>query len=117
MIDRLLDEDIPGPDEYESDKDLTQESLDRWHVGAYSPSLNERVEWIWVGAGWPSGRFTRDKRRAEQLSNEFVAIANTDPQSPTKDWEQCVWPGPAIAEQLAKEQADRLAYKPVEPLL
>jgi hypothetical protein len=116
MIDRPLDTDIPGPDEWESDKDLTQESLDRWHVGAYSPSLGDRIEWIYCGAGWPNGRFTRDKRRAEQLSTEFVAIANSDPQSPTQDWQQCIWPGPVIAERLAEEQQARDAYKPVEPL-
>jgi hypothetical protein len=116
MIDRPLDEDLPGPDEWASDKDLTQESLDRWHVGAYSPSLDHRIEWIYVGLGWPSGRFTRDKRRAEQLSTEFVAMANSDPQSPVKDWQQCIWPGPIIAERLLEEQQARDAYKPVEPL-
>jgi hypothetical protein len=116
-IDRLLDEDIPGPTVYESDKDLTQESLDRWHVGAYSATRNHTMEWIYVDSEWPAGRFTRSQKRAEELASEFAKLANSESErSGATDWTAKIWPGAVIAEQLLEEQQARDAYKPVEPL-
>lgn len=66
---------------------------EHWIVGAYSATLDQRVEYLLVDEEWPTGRYTRDQRQAWTWAHEFAQILMLDADSRATDWVGAVWAG------------------------
>ena len=66
---------------------------EHWIVGAYSATLDQRVEYLLVDVDWPTGRYTRDERLAWTWAHEFAQILMLDADSRAADSVGAVWAG------------------------
>ena len=72
----------------------TKLALDEhWIVGAYSATLDQRVEYLLVDEQWPTGRSTRNEREAWIWAHEFAQILMQNEDSGAADWIGSVWAG------------------------
>ena len=74
---------------------MAQELADNeyWLVGAYSATLDFRLEFILVDVGYDGGRWTKDERESWTWSHEFADACNRDPNSNATDWVGESWIG------------------------